>query len=323
MNSNTDNSTTDSEGWNSVTKNTKKSKKSEDKSKLIETSEKKLSTYSSIVKGNSTTTSDKQVSTSDKQVSTSDKQVSTSEKEVTTTEKEVSTPEKEVSTPEKEVSTPEKEVSTPEKEVSTAKKEVSTPEKEVSTPEKEVTNLDKEKDSDELSIDSDSSSNSSSPNTSINNPNTKPKRFAKSSAPINVKVNFTKRDNPKNNLRDNNIEYKKALIIASHAFFNECLLNNKDFIEKEKIKISKFYNYKNTVHKVSYAKDFDSQKIGTQTIAFSRSHFAHNETFIKKLISEYKNIFPECDWVKIRDSTRDDEPDTLIISIGRTIKLKN
>ena len=41
MNSNTDNSTTDSEGWNSVTKNTKKSKKSEDKSKLIETSEKK------------------------------------------------------------------------------------------------------------------------------------------------------------------------------------------------------------------------------------------------------------------------------------------
>ena len=252
MNSNTDNSTTDSEGWNSVTKNTKKSKKSEDKSKLIETSEKKSSTYSSIVKGNSVTTSNKEASTSNKEASTSDKEVTTADKEVTTNDKEVST--------------------------------------------------------------SDSGSSSNLSNT---------KRFAKASAPINIKVNFTKRENPKNNLKDNNIEYKKALIIASQTFFNECLVNNKDFIEKEKIKISKFYNYKNTVHKVSYAKDFDSQKIGTQTIAFSRSHFAHNETFIKKLIIEYKNIFPECDWVKIRDSTRDDEPDTLIISIGRTIKLKN
>jgi hypothetical protein len=287
MNSNTDNSTTDSEGWNSVTKNTKKSKKSEDKSKLIETSEKKSSTYSSIVKGNSVTTSNKEASTSDKEVSTADKEVSTTDKEVTTNDKEVTTNDKEVTTDDKEVSTNDKEVTTDDKEVTTDDKEAST---------------------------SDSGSSSNSSNT---------KRFAKSSAPINVKVNFTKRDNPKNNLKDNNIEYKKALIIASQTFFNECLINNKDFIEKEKIKISKFYNYKNTVHKVSYAKDFDSQKIGTQTIAFSRSHFAHNETFIKKLISEYKNIFPECDWVKIRDSTRDDEPDTLIISIGRTIKLKN
>jgi hypothetical protein len=273
MNSNTDNSTTDSEGWNSVTKNTKKSKKSEDKSKLIETSEKKSSTYSSIVKGNSVTTSNKEASTSDKEASTSDKEVSTTDKEVTTDDKEVTTADKEVTTADKEVTTADKEAST-----------------------------------------SDSGSSSNSSNT---------KRFAKASAPINIKVNFAKRENPKNNLKDNNIEYKKALIIASQTFFNECLINNKDFIEKEKIKISKFYNYKNTVHKVSYAKDFDSQKIGTQTIAFSRSHFAHNETFIKKLIIEYKNIFPECDWVKIRDSTRDDEPDTLIISIGRTIKLKN
>jgi len=323
MNSNTDNSTTDSEGWNSVTKNTKKSKKSEDKSKLIETSEKKLSTYSSIVKGNSTTTSNKEASTSNKEVSTSNKEVSTSDKGTFTFEKQVSTSDKEVSTADKEVYTSDKELSTADKQVSTSDKQVSTSDKQVSTSDKQVSTTEKEKDSDELSIDSDSSSNSSSSNTSINNPNTKPKRFAKSSAPINVKVNFTKRDNPKNSLKDNNIEYKKALIIASQTFFNECLLNNKDFIEKEKIKISKFYNYKNTVHKVSYAKDFDSQKIGTQTIAFSRSHFAHNETFIKKLISEYKNIFPECDWVKIRDSTRDDEPDTLIISIGRTIKLKN
>ena len=309
MNSNTDNSTTDSEGWNSVTKNTKKSKKSEDKSKLIETSEKKSQSYSSIVKGNSTNTSDKEVTNSDKEVTNSDKEVTNSDKQVSTSNKEVSNSDKQVSTSDKQVSNLDKQVSTSDKEVSNLDKEVS--------------NLDKEKDSDELSIDSDSSSNSSTPNTSINNPNTKPKRFAKSSGPINVKVNFTKRDNPKNTLKDNNIEYKKALIIASQTFFNECLLNNKDFIEKEKIKISKFYNYKNTVHKVSYAKDFDSQKIGTQTIAFSRSHFAHNETFIKKLITEYKNIFPECDWVKIRDSTRDDEPDTLIISIGRTIKLKN
>jgi hypothetical protein len=265
MNSNTDNSTTDSEGWNSVTKNTKKSKKSEDKSKLVETSEKKSSSYSSIVKGNSMVTADKPVETSDKPVETSDKQVSTSDKE--------------------------------------------------------VTNSNKEKDSDEVSIDSDSSTNSSIPNTSINN--TKPKRIAQAFTPINVKVNFTKRDNPKYNSKDNNFEYKRALVIASQTFFKECIVDNKDFIEKEKAKISRFYNYKNTVHKVSYAKDFDSQKIGNQTITFSRSHFAHNETFIKKLITEYKNIFPECDWVKIRDSTRDDEPDTLIISIGRTIKLSN
>jgi hypothetical protein len=289
MNSNTDNSTTDSEGWNSVTKNSKKSKKSEDKSKLIETSEKKLSTYSSIVKGNSVSTSDKEASTANKEVTTADKEVTTADKEVTTADKEVTTADKEVTTSDKEVTTTDKEVTTADKEVTTSDKEASTSE-------------------------SGSSSNSSNPNT---------KRFAKASAPINVKVNFTKRESPKNNLKDNNIEYKKALIIASQTFFNECLVNNKDFIEKEKIKISKFYNYKNTVHKVSYAKDFDSQKIGTQTIAFSRSHFAHNETFIKKLIIEYKNIFPECDWVKIRDSTRDDEPDTLIISIGRTIKLKN
>jgi hypothetical protein len=287
MNSNTDNSTTDSEGWNSVTKNTKKSKKSEDKSKLIETSEKKSSTYSSIVKGNSVTTSNKEASTSDKEVSTADKEVSTADKEASTSDKEVTTDDKEVTTADKEVTTADKEVTTADKEVTTADKEAST---------------------------SDSGSSSNLSNT---------KRFAKASAPINIKVNFTKRENPKNNLKDNNIEYKKALIIASQTFFNECIIDNKDFIEKEKIKISKFYNYKNTVHKVSYAKDFDSQKIGTQTIAFSRSHFAHNETFIKKLIIEYKNIFPECDWVKIRDSTRDDEPDTLIISIGRTIKLKN
>jgi hypothetical protein len=296
MNSNTDNSTTDSEGWNSVTKNSKKSKKSEDKSKLIETSEKKLSTYSSIVKGNSVSTSDKEASTSDKEVTTADKEASTADKEVTTSDKEVTTADKEVTTADKEVTTSDKEVTTADKEVTTADKEVTTSDKEASTSE------------------SGSSSNSSNPNT---------KRFAKASAPINVKVNFTKRESPKNNLKDNNIEYRKALIIASQTFFNECLVNNKDFIEKEKIKISNFYNYKNTVHKVYYAKDFDSQKIGTQTIAFSRSHFAHNETFIKKLIIEYKNIFPECDWVKIRDSTRDDEPDTLIISIGRTIKLKN
>ena len=272
MNSNTDNSTTDSEGWNSVTKNTKKSKKSEDKSKLVETSEKKSSSYSSIVKGNSMVTADKQVEIADKPVETSDKPVETADKQV-------------------------------------------------STSDKEVTNSNKEKDSDEVSIDSDSSTNSSISNTSINN--TKPKRIAQAFTPINVKVNFTKRDNPKYNSKDNNLEYKRALVIASQTFFKECIVDNKDFIEKEKAKISKFYNYKNTVHKVSYAKDFDSQKIGNQTITFSRKHFAHNETFIKKVIAEYKNIFSECDWVKIRDSTRDDEPDTLIISIGRTIKLSN
>lgn len=289
MNSNTDNSTTnnsttDSEGWN--TKNTKKSKKPEDKTKPIETSEKKSSSYSSIVKGNSTVTADKQVDTSDKETKTADKQVDTSDK--------------------------------PDK---TSDKQVDTSDKPVETSDKKVTNSNKEKDSDEVSIDSDSSTNSSIPNTSINN--TKPKRIAQASTLINVKVDFTKRNNPKYNLKDNNLEYKRALVIASQTFFKECIVDNNDFIEKEKAKISRFHNYKNTVHKVSYAKDFDSQKIGNQTITFSRKHFAHNETFIKKVIAEYKNIFSECDWVKIRDSTREDEPDTLIISIGRTIKLSN
>ena len=289
MNSNTDNSTTnnsttDSEGWN--TKNTKKTKKSEDKSKPIETSEKKSSSYSSIVKGNSTVTADKQVETSDKETKTADKQVDTSDKPDKTSDK-------------------------PDK----------TADKQVDTSDKKVTNSNKEKDSDEVSIDSDSSTNSSIPNTSINN--TKPKRIAQASTLINVKVDFTKRNNPKYNLKDNNLEYKRALVIASQTFFKECIVDNNDFIEKEKAKISRFHNYKNTVHKVSYAKDFDSQKIGNQTITFSRKHFAHNETFIKKVIAEYKNIFSECDWVKIRDSTREDEPDTLIISIGRTIKLPN
>ena len=289
MNSNTDNSTTnnsttDSEGWN--TKNTKKTKKSEDKSKPIETSEKKSSSYSSIVKGNSTVTADKQVETSDKETKTADKQVDTSDKPVDTSDK-----------------------------------PVETADKQVDTSDKKVTNSNKEKDSDEVSIDSDSSTNSSIPNTSINN--TKPKRIAQASTLINVKVDFTKRNNPKYNLKDNNLEYKRALVIASQTFFKECIVDNNDFIEKEKAKISRFHNYKNTVHKVSYAKDFDSQKIGNQTITFSRKHFAHNETFIKKVIAEYKNIFSECDWVKIRDSTREDEPDTLIISIGRTIKLSN
>ena len=298
MNSNTDNSTTnnsttDSEGWNSVTKNTKKTKKSEDKSKPIETSEKKSSSYSSIVKGNSTVTVDKQVDTSDKETKTADKQVDTSDK-------------------------PDK---TSDKPVETADKQVDTSDKPVETSDKKVTNSNKEKDSDEVSIDSDSSTNSSIPNTSINN--TKPKRIAQASTLINVKVDFTKRNNPKYNLKDNNLEYKRALVIASQTFFKECIVDNNDFIEKEKAKISRFHNYKNTVHKVSYAKDFDSQKIGNQTITFSRKHFAHNETFIKKVIAEYKNIFSECDWVKIRDSTRDEESDTLIISIGRTIKLSN
>ena len=310
MNSNTDNSTTnnsttDSEGWN--TKNTKKSKKPEDKTKPIETSEKKSSSYSSIVKGNSTVTADKQVDTSDKETKTADKQVDTSDKETKTADKQVDTSDK-----------PDK---TSDKPVETADKQVDTSDKPVETSDKKVTNSNKEKDSDEVSIDSDSSTNSSIPNTSINN--TKPKRIAQASTLINVKVNFTKRDNPKYNSKDNNLEYKRALVIASQTFFKECIVDNNDFIEKEKAKISRFHNYKNTVHKVSYAKDFDSQKIGNQTITFSRKHFAHNETFIKKVIAEYKNIFSECDWVKIRDSTRDEESDTLIISIGRTIKLSN
>ena len=73
------------------------------------------------------------------------------------------------------------------------------------------------------------------------------------------------------------------------------------------------------MHKVSYDKDFEPQQIGNQTIVFSRKHFVHNpnQIFIKRLIREYENIFQECDWVNIKDSTRANEPNTLLIIIGK------
>ena len=141
------------------------------------------------------------------------------------------------------------------------------------------------------------------------------KRYAKTSTqkPINDKITFTE----KNNSRNNNIDYKTALINASNIFLSECTLSNTDFIEKEKAKIAKFrQNYAPTVvHKVSYDKNFDAQQIGTQTIIFSRNQFAHNEMFRRKIGNIYKEMF-DCDWVKIKDSTRETEPNTLLISIG-------
>ena len=141
------------------------------------------------------------------------------------------------------------------------------------------------------------------------------KRYAKTSTqkPINDKITFTE----KNNSINNNIDYKTALINASNIFLSECTLSNTDFIEKEKAKIAKFrQNYAPTVvHKVSYDKNFDAQQIGTQTIIFSRNQFAHNEIFRKKIANIYKEMF-DCHWVKIKDSTRESEPNTLLISIG-------
>jgi len=144
---------------------------------------------------------------------------------------------------------------------------------------------------------------------------TKTKRYAKTSTqkPINDKITFTE----KNNSRNNNDDYRTALINASNIFLSECTLSNADFIEKEKAKIAKFrQNYAPTVvHKVSYDKNFDAQEIGTQTIIFSRNKFAHNEMFRRKIGNIYKEMF-DCDWVKIKDSTRKTEPNTLLISIG-------
>jgi hypothetical protein len=144
-------------------------------------------------------------------------------------------------------------------------------------------------------------------------------RYAKSS--INVKVNFRKTTNTPTNPRANNSDYNNALVQASNTFFSECILSNNDFIEKEKAKINRFGNkYTPTiVHKVSYDKDFEPQQIGNQTIVFSRKHFVHNpnQIFIKRLIREYENIFQECDWVNIKDSTRTNEPNTLLIIIGK------
>ena len=123
-------------------------------------------------------------------------------------------------------------------------------------------------------------------------------RYAKSSTqtPINVKVNFKRQNNTRTN--------PKA--------------NNNEFIEKEKAKIERFKNkYTPTiVHKVSY-KDFEPQQIGNQSIVFSRKHFIHNQKFFNRIIDTYEKIFPNCDWVNIKDSTRANEPNTLIIIIGK------
>ena len=146
-------------------------------------------------------------------------------------------------------------------------------------------------------------------------------RYAKSSTqtPINVKINFKKPNNTPTNSKDNNNEYENALIHASKTFFSECIISNNEFIEKEKAKIERFKNkYTPTiVHKVSYDKDFEPQQIGNQTKIFTRKHFIHNQKFIIRIIQEYKKIFPNCDWVNIKDSTRANEPNTLVIIIGK------
>jgi len=139
-------------------------------------------------------------------------------------------------------------------------------------------------------------------------------RYAKS---INVKVNFRKTTNTPTNPRANNSDYNNALVQASNTFFSECIISDNVLIEKEKAKINRFGNkYTPTiVHKVYYDKDFEPQKIGNQTIVFSREHFVGNQIFIKRLIREYENIFQECDWINIKNSER--EPKTLLIIIGK------
>jgi len=139
-------------------------------------------------------------------------------------------------------------------------------------------------------------------------------RYAKS---INVKVNVRKTNNTPTNPRANNSDYNNALVQASNTFFSECIISDNVLIEKEKAKINRFGNkYTPTiVHKVYYDKDFEPQKIGNQTIVFSREHFVGNQIFIKRLIREYENIFQECDWINIKNSER--EPKTLLIIIGK------
>ena len=139
-------------------------------------------------------------------------------------------------------------------------------------------------------------------------------RYAKS---INVKVNVRKTNNTSTNPRANNSDYNNALVQASNTFFSECIISDNVLIEKEKAKINRFGNkYTPTiVHKVYYDKDFEPQKIGNQTIVFSREHFVGNQIFIKRLIREYENIFQECDWINIKNSER--EPKTLLIIIGK------
>jgi len=142
-------------------------------------------------------------------------------------------------------------------------------------------------------------------------------RYAKSS--INIKVNFRKTNNTPTNPSTNNIDYINALKQASNTFFSECIISDTVLIEKEKAKINRFGNkYTPTiVHKVYYDKDFEPQKIGNQTIVFSREHFIKNQIFIKRLIREYENIFQECDWINIKNSERANELKTLLIIIGK------
>jgi hypothetical protein len=217
-----------------------------------------------------------------------------------------SKPTKTTDKPEETMDKPEETTDKPEE---TMDKPEETTDKPVETTDKPVETMDKpEETTDKLEETTDK------PEETTDKP-TKTKRYAKTSTqrPINVKITFTE----KNNSKDNNIDYKTALIHASNTFLSECIPSNTDFIEKEKAKIAKFrQNYAPTVvHKVSYDKDFDAQQIGNQKIIFSRNQFAHNEMFRKKIGNMYKDMF-DCHWVKFKDSTRETEPNTLLISIG-------
>ena len=86
-------------------------------------------------------------------------------------------------------------------------------------------------------------------------------------------------------------------------------------IDDIRFKVSKTYNHKILVHKVSFLNNFDPVIIGNQPKVFNRKQFAYNKSFRIRIQEEYYKLFPECNYVSVIISNNINEPDTLIIQI--------
>jgi hypothetical protein len=111
-------------------------------------------------------------------------------------------------------------------------------------------------------------------------------------------------------------EYVAALRKAEDDFLRECLPSDKERVSKVAFELEKIRNHSATVHEVSFAKDFDPVTVGDKPVSFSREKFARNSFFIKRLKKEYYSLFPACEWISIKESTRADKPDTLFVRVG-------
>ena len=152
----------------------------------------------------------------------------------------------------------------------------------------------------------------SNPDTTLDSkPETK--RYAKATVSYS---NFSKNDNSPSNYYKNNVdEYKIAIHLAENIFFKECIITDETLIDDIRFKVSKIYNLKILVHKVSFLNNFDPLIIGNQTKVFNRKQFAYNKFFRNRIQNEYYKLFPECNYVSVIISNNINEPDTLIIQI--------